>query len=155
MHHLYIMRHGESGPAPGGFPDSSRTLTPCGMQQVKTLAVNMERRDVEPEVMIASPYTRARQTAALVNNQLNAELKFDDGLVPGGDPETVLDSIAGIEEDLFLVSHMPLVGALTQALTGEPVAFHQGTVVKIMRQDSYARSGKLVWTLNPEARPTV
>ena len=61
----------------------------------------------------------------------------------------VLDMLGGIEEEVLLVSHLPLVGELAAKLTGVGVPFHQGTCVKIEREDSTTFRGTLAWALHP------
>ena len=147
MPHIYIMRHGQSGPAPPALPDSSRTLTQRGFSEVRTVAARLSRRAPDIELVYFSPYVRARQTAALVNQALNAEMSLLEELHPGGDPDRIIDVLAGVEGEVLLVSHMPLVAELTHRLTGAKSPFHEGTCVKVAREDAYARNGTLAWTL--------
>jgi len=149
MPHVYIMRHGHAGPAGPNLPDSARTLTSKGFAEIRQIAVRLGERAPDIDRIFFSPYVRTRQTAALVNNELNASLDVLDQLVPDGDPEHIIDHIAGIEDAILLVSHMPLVNDLAFRLTGQKIVFHQGTCIKVFRDDPFDREGTLAWTLDP------
>ncbi|WP_075879104.1 phosphohistidine phosphatase SixA [Vreelandella massiliensis] len=114
---LFIMRHGEAAP---GVPDSSRRLTAQGEQEAITMASWMARRQSRGQLealrVIASPYTRAQQTANAVAQALGTRVATHPGITPEDAPQAVCDWLVAQEGDLLLVSHMPLVGALTGLL---------------------------------------
>lgn len=69
--------------------------------------------------ILASPYVRARQTAELVREAFGGrpELVVVDWLTPVRDLQQALDQLAARdEEELLLVGHQPLIGALTGML---------------------------------------
>lgn len=108
---MWVLRHGQAeAHAP---TDAQRRLTDTGREE----ALSMARRLIhEPlDVILASPYVRAQQTAELVR----AQLKLRRGIVtvdwatPDDDPLAVLDHLAERSEaNILLVSHQPLVGQL-------------------------------------------
>nr|WP_298250851.1 phosphohistidine phosphatase SixA [uncultured Halomonas sp.] len=118
---LLIMRHGEAGP---GRPDAGRELTRHGQQQVRRMAAWLAGRDDLGGLrLLASPYRRAQQTAALVAEALGgAEVSIEvetlGRITPDDSPQAVADWL--VEQapgrPLMLVSHMPLVGALAGLL---------------------------------------
>lgn len=68
-----------------------------------------------PDVILASPYVRAQQTAELVREQLQMRrgIVTVDWATPDDDPLAVLDHLAERSEGtVLLVSHQPLVGQL-------------------------------------------
>lgn len=72
-------------------------------------------RQAMPDVILASPYVRAQQTAALVREQLQMRrgIVTVDWATPDDDPLAVLDHLAERSEGtVLLVSHQPLVGQL-------------------------------------------
>ncbi|WP_290790009.1 phosphohistidine phosphatase SixA [Halomonas sp.] len=113
---LLILRHGEAGP---GVPDAERELTGQGSHEVGRLAAWLAARD-EPAGLrlLASPYRRARQTAAIIGEALGVPVETLPILTPDDDPSAVVDWLLGQTQGrpLMLVSHMPLVGALTGLL---------------------------------------
>ncbi|QTF91684.1 phosphohistidine phosphatase SixA [Halomonas sp. BM-2019] len=113
---LLIMRHGEAGP---GRPDAERTLTPRGEAEGRRLAAWLDGRDdLDGLRLLASPYRRARQTAQLVGEALGVAVETLAIITPDDPPEAVADWLLAqpAGRPLLLVSHMPLVGALTGLL---------------------------------------
>lgn len=113
---LLIMRHGEAGP---GHPDVERELTGHGQQEVRRMAAWLADRDALAGLrLLASPYRRARQSAAALAEALEAEVETLPLITPDDPPQAVADWL--LEQSpgrpLLLVSHMPLVGALTGLL---------------------------------------
>lgn len=111
---LMIMRHGQ---AASGVPDDRRELTEQGRREVTRMAAWLaSHRDGETAVrVLASPYVRARQTADLMAAALGSRVETLSILTPEDAPDVVEEWLveqAG-QGPLMLVSHMPLVSALT------------------------------------------
>ncbi|MDR5904811.1 phosphohistidine phosphatase SixA [Franzmannia qiaohouensis] len=121
---LWIMRHGE---AAQGSPDAARRLTSRGEADVQRMAAWLadELSDAECQALriVASPFIRAQQSAALVAETLGGELDTLDCITPDDAPMAVIDWLqANAGQPLLLVSHMPLVGELTACLSEGPRA---------------------------------
>ncbi len=113
---LLILRHGEAGP---GRPDAERELTGRGHDEVhRTAAWLAGRDDLATLRLLASPYRRAQQTAAIVGEALGVSVETLPIITPDDAPEAVADWLLGQTQGrpLMLVSHMPLVGTLTGLL---------------------------------------
>lgn len=113
---LLIMRHGEAAP---GAPDAERELTGRGRRDAERMAAWLaERDDLAGLRLMASPYRRARQTAAIVGEALGLEAEALSFITPDDPPRAVADWLLAQPQGrpLLLVSHMPLVGALTGLL---------------------------------------
>ncbi|WP_136253003.1 phosphohistidine phosphatase SixA [Onishia niordana] len=119
---LWIMRHGEAAP---GQPDAERSLTKQGHQEVAGMADWLAKRLgdeglAKPRVL-ASPYRRAQQTATLMAERLGVAVETLPIITPEDPVGPILDWLIDTQEQtpgpLLLVSHMPLVGALTAQLT--------------------------------------
>ncbi|HDS1734516.1 phosphohistidine phosphatase SixA [Pseudomonas hunanensis] len=112
---LWVLRHGEAEQRAN--TDAERRLTAHGREQVLHSAARL--LDQPLQAIVASPYVRAQQTAALVHGALGfAEpVRTVPWLTPDSD---VRQAIAEIErlglEHVLLVSHQPLVGALVSVL---------------------------------------
>ena len=114
---LWIMRHGEAEPLRGDN-DDVRGLTVNGQRQARDSARWLLEQAPGPLRIVTSPYRRARQTAECVADIVKPlTVEQLDLLHPGGDPRHV-SAWLGRQSDaeLLLVSHMPLVGALTDWL---------------------------------------
>jgi phosphohistidine phosphatase len=139
---LLIMRHGQAAP---GQPDAARELTPRGRQEVRRIAAWLSGRDdldLPRLRLVASPFARARQTAELVAEGLaiarpQREVETLEIITPDDFPATVVDWLLEQDEErsLLIVSHMPLVGALTGLLVDGRVdgglAFPTGAIAEL------------------------
>jgi phosphohistidine phosphatase len=108
-----FLRHGiavERGTP--GIPDDQRPLTDEGCEKTRRVAAAIEKLGVNFDLILSSPFTRARQTAEIVAAVLNAKkvLKFSGHLVPGGSLQSLVDELnrdyAG-RQDVLLVGHEP------------------------------------------------
>ena len=108
---LWVLRHGEAEPRAN--TDAERRLTAHGREQVVRSAAQLLGQ--VPQVILASPYVRAQQTAALVHEAMGFDKPVHTvpWLTPESDPQQVIAELdkLGLEQ-VLLVSHQPLVGAL-------------------------------------------
>jgi phosphohistidine phosphatase len=114
---LWILRHGEAEPRK--TTDAARALTAHGVEEALAAGKCLARFAGADLVVLASPYVRAQQTAAAVLRSVKAKapLITVDWCTPDDDPVKALEQLAlRSEGELLLVSHMPLVSALTGLL---------------------------------------
>lgn len=113
---LFIMRHGEAAP---GHPDSERVLTARGHAEAERMAGWLESQSLGEARLHVSPYRRALQTASPVARMLGVEPEVLPIITPDDSPTAVCDWLLANTGDapMVLVSHMPLVGLLTELLT--------------------------------------
>ena len=108
---VWVLRHGEA--EPHAARDELRNLTAHGREQVLRSAAHLLGQPLD--AILASPYVRAQQTAQLVHGALAfAEpVKTVPWLTPESDPRQVVDKLDALGlQNVLLVSHQPLVGAL-------------------------------------------
>lgn len=115
---LLIMRHGQAGP---GSPDPDRRLTAQGRREAARMGAWLAARrdlDLTRLRLLSSPYRRASQTADSVAEALGGRVETLSLITPDDPPGAVVDWLLDQADDrpLMLVSHMPLVGALTGLL---------------------------------------
>ncbi|EIK94966.1 phosphohistidine phosphatase SixA [Pseudomonas sp. M47T1] len=112
---LWILRHGEAqGHA---ARDSLRELTDHGREEVLRSAAHLLGEPVS--AVYASPYVRAQQTAGIVHEALALQqpVVTVPWLTPESDPQAVIGHLDALGQDnVLLVSHQPLVGALVGLL---------------------------------------
>lgn len=112
---LWVLRHGEAEQRAN--TDAERRLTAHGREQVMRSAAHLLGQPLQ--AIIASPYVRAQQTAALVHEALGFEraVQTVPWLTPDSDPQQVITELdkLGLEQ-VLLVSHQPLVGSLVGLL---------------------------------------
>ncbi|WP_169303157.1 phosphohistidine phosphatase SixA [Thalassotalea mangrovi] len=121
---IFIMRHGEA--ELHSDSDVTRKLTPLGVLETQVMARWLGKQQINLDAILVSPYTRAQETAAIMNEQLGASLALQtlSLLTPAGsasDCHDYLDGTVHLErwENILVVSHMPLVSYLTAELSIE------------------------------------
>jgi phosphohistidine phosphatase len=111
---LYLLRHGiavERG-LETYHNDSHRPLTPAGLKRTRKVARALAGWADRFDVVLTSPYVRAKQTADIVVEILGLpqKLRLSNALVPGARPrDLVADIRRHAEEDarVLLVGHEP------------------------------------------------
>jgi phosphohistidine phosphatase len=118
---IFIMRHGE---AQSRFSqDASRELTTLGQAESVATGQWLSQSVEKIDLAIVSPYVRARQTLKSVQSQLPlAEVMQTEDVTPYGDATDFRDYLRALIEtrpelsSILIVSHMPFVSALVDAL---------------------------------------
>lgn len=159
--HLYLLRHGlavEAG-SPGYARDADRPLTPKGRCKLKDIALAMDCLELSFDLILSSPYLRARQTAELVAEELESgrRLELCDALTPGGSPRKLVDFIQHLErapKELLLVGHEPslseLISLLISGHTDLSITLKKGGLCKLAIQSLQpSRCAVLEWLLTP------
>lgn len=114
---LYLVRHAE---AAGGSPDELRPLTPAGRDQARGLGARLRESGVRPDAILTSPLLRARETGALLGQELGLDPLADERLAPGATATGVADAVAGRGETVVVVGHQPDCSLIAAALGGDP-----------------------------------
>lgn len=112
---LWLLRHGEAESQ--ARTDAERNLTAYGRQQVREAVTLLHGRALQG--VLASPYVRAQQTADLACEELgfNAARETVPWLTPESDVRQVIRQLDTYPfDELLLVTHQPLVGALAGLL---------------------------------------
>ncbi|WP_308812164.1 phosphohistidine phosphatase SixA [Pseudomonas japonica] len=134
---VWILRHGE---AANTAPDPARALTRTGREEVLRSAAHLMAEPLQK--ILASPYTRAQETARLVQTALgqSVALQTVDWLTPDSDPDRVVAELDRLGLDqVLLVSHQPLVGMLLGLLDrGERASVHAMGTASLARLEGPA-----------------
>ena len=120
---LYLLRHAiavERGTA-GHEVDSTRPLTPDGARKMQRIAAGMAKLGLKLDVILTSPYLRARQTAEIVGSvfRMPHSIQINEWLSPGGDQARFMDELAeryAGRKGLLLVGHEPDLSELASTL---------------------------------------
>jgi phosphohistidine phosphatase len=159
---LYILRHGiavEPG-TPGYAKDADRPLLPEGERKLGQIAEAMEALGLTFELILSSPYLRARQTAEIVAEALAArkKLEFSDSLAPGGSTRKLVEFLNRLRpppESVLLVGHEPYLSGLVSLLVagnqGCSVVIKKGGLCKLATDSlTHGRCAALEWLLTPK-----
>ena len=121
---VWLLRHAAAEDASESGRDSDRALTPEGVKRARAVARGLATLEPRIEVIVTSPYRRARQTAEPAARELHLEERLQESraLEPGRDPQEILDEIrAGDAAGVLLVGHEPHLGALLgRLIAGRP-----------------------------------
>jgi phosphohistidine phosphatase len=128
---LWLLRHGEAEPT--ARADAERHLTAHGRQQVREAAAQLHGRPLR--AVLVSPYVRAQQTAELLCEVLAfaGVRQTVPWLTPESELRQTLRELDGYAfDELLLVTHQPLVGALAGLLIHghrqQPVAMNTASL---------------------------
>ena len=156
---LYILRHAiaESHSAPK--PDSQRRLTLDGAQKMRRIAKGMKALDLKFDLILSSPYLRARETAEIVAKTFGCEkaLKLSPALAADGNPKELIEELKHKyrrEKRVVLVGHEPylsnLVSLLLSGHTDISVNLKKGGLCSLtIAELHYGRCATLEWLLTP------
>jgi phosphohistidine phosphatase len=158
---LYLLRHGIAvdPSAPDFAKDAERPLTTKGKRRLRQIAEAMGALKISFDLILSSPYVRAKQTAEIVAKTLKRrkKLKFTDELTPGGNPRSVIQLLNDLRprpKNILLVGHEPylskLIALLTAGTTNMEIDLKKGSLCKLETESPrYARCATLVWLLAP------
>ena len=116
MRTLMLLRHGKTEDSRPGHRDDARRLTPAGEQQAAELGDHLRREHTQPDVVLCSSATRARQTVEALG--LTAPVQVLDRLYEAGGDEIVA-LIRDLDDDIehvLVVGHSPALPAVAQEL---------------------------------------
>ena len=156
---LFLLRHAiavEPG-ALSGASDAGRPLSPEGKKKMRKIALGMKTLELSFDLILSSPYVRARETAEIVAHEFGSVLEFTPRLEVGGDPATLVaevDARARGLTNVLLVGHEPqlskLISYLLAGNSGLSVTMKKGGLCKLdVPRLRYARSASLEWLLTP------
>ena len=116
---LLLLRHGIAEERRIDLPDGRRALTPEGRQRTEAVVQRLLELGLGCDLLLSSPYTRARQTADLARLAgLAPDLELAAGLEPAGEIGPLMQLWLGESSPrpgwrrLALVGHVPDLGQL-------------------------------------------
>ncbi len=81
---ILLVRHGQTKHIASHPPGVERPiedpLTKIGKQQINDLGEFLSTLDLAPELIVSSPYFRAKQTALILSKKLNIKIEYSDNL---------------------------------------------------------------------------
>jgi phosphohistidine phosphatase len=158
---LYLLRHGIAvDPSTAGCEtDSERPLIPKGEHRLREAAAAMEKLELSFDLILSSPFIRAKQTAEIVAGELKLKkrLEFSDELAPGGSSKALIQKLSGWEpspENVLLVGHEPglsrLVSLLVSGGADAAIEMKKGGLCKLEAGElRHGRCARLAWLLTP------
>lgn len=117
---LFLLRHAEAVDRGVGMRDADRALTDKGKEQSLRVGRFCVREGLIPDLVLTSPYLRARATADLVAGELDLDVQVEPFLAAGMSPET---GVAELKSwcrfaSVMLVGHEPDFSQMVAYLLG-------------------------------------
>ncbi len=145
---LFFMRHGEAEDY--AQTDAERTLTKRGKENSQRIAKAIVARVSCPNIILASPYRRAQQTAEIVQAAFSNAVTIEtcDLITPDDDPMKAIRYIGSREEQsIIVVTHNPIVTSMVNLLCSTGSGFHMGTssVAEVQADIPDIGCGELLW----------
>jgi phosphohistidine phosphatase len=126
---LWLLRHAKSSWQDTGLPDEERPLAPRGQDAADRMRDFLAAKGIEPELVLCSSATRARETLARVLPGLGTELQvliepelytFDADVLLGR-----LSRVPGDVESVMLVGHNPAIEELAVRIADRGARLHE------------------------------
>lgn len=122
---LYLMQHALAYSAE---EDAERPLNPDGVKQAKHSASGIKRLGLVFDLIMTSPKRRAKQTAALVAEEVRypySDIMNTEALLPDRTPDELLELLQKESTDsrILIVGHLPHLALLAESLTGGDLIF--------------------------------
>jgi len=153
---IYLLRHADASERKEGMKDRVRPLTSLGAATISSVAKSIKKSTKEIDLILTSPFLRARQTADIVGNVFKAKDKIreSENLVVSGDPSDFLDEIKGYMDlkRLLVVGHQPHLSMCISFLTGkntEEIVMKKASLALIKIDDLKEGAGELIWIKEP------
>lgn len=158
---LYIIRHAIAvdETMSDHESDSERPLTDKGRKKMRQIAKGLRNLGVEFDLILSSPYVRARETAEILADvfKMKKQPAFSDNLIPLGNPELLISEINEKYpvNSLALVGHEPHLSTLVGMLVSEngkvEVTLKKGGVCYLSADDLHYNEHRatLEWLLTP------
>lgn len=158
---LLLVRHAVAAERGLDFPDDAqRPLTADGMDRFRRAVAGLRTLGLQLDLVVTSPYLRARQTADLLCAGLRSKPKLvvDPVLAPGRRPVEVITAITGHiaggrgRSSIALVGHEPDLGVLAGRLLGArgAIPFKKGAMCCLdLDRALPGGPGTLRWFLPP------
>jgi phosphohistidine phosphatase len=158
---LYLLRHAIAvvRGTEGFRRDSDRPLTDKGSSKLRRVVRGMNVLGLSFDLILTSPYLRARQTAEIVATAMDAEAKLErsPNLAPDGDPRALIAQIvsrSAASPSVLVVGHEPYLSQLISVLiSGDEhtaVTMKKAGLCKLVAQTlRYGRCASLEWLFAP------
>ncbi len=157
---LYVIRHAIAvDEATSEYElDSERPLTDKGRRKMRQIAKGLRNLGVEFDLILSSPYVRARETAEILADVFKVKkIVFSNNLIPMADPRLLIAEINETHtvDSIALVGHEPhlsdLVGLLIAENAKIDFTLKKGGVCRLLADDLHHRDhcATLEWLLTP------
>jgi phosphohistidine phosphatase len=153
---ICILRHAEAELRGPGVAEAERRLTPEGKRELRSVLRLARDAGVEPDVILASPWTRALETAMAARDAFGVKDVIETkSLLPDVLAARIWGEIRSLRplKEIMVVGHEPHLSRLAAFLLEAPVAIDMKKAA-IIRIDVQEREGPprgvLKWMMTPK-----
>ena len=152
---LYFLRHGAAEDPQKYKVDLDRPLTKKGQEEIKNEIHNLKHFPAKFDIIIHSPYLRAKQTAEVVAKEMHLSRKLceDEALASGSNAEKLLAMLELYQDyqNILIVGHEPDFGLILSNLLDLKGAlpFKKGGLAGV-DLDLKNKTAELILFVNPE-----
>ncbi|MBI4906429.1 MAG: phosphohistidine phosphatase SixA [Acidobacteria bacterium] len=154
---IYLLRHGIAEEQRAGARDSDRALTAEGKKRLREVFLMARSAGVNPELILTSPYRRAKETAQIAAEVLGTKqpVVTADVFTPMGDVREAWNEIRMHKgaHSVLVSGHEPLTGMLTGYLLNAPqlaIDVKKGCLIRVdVEAFGPQPRGVLKWMLTP------
>ncbi len=134
MKTLYLLRHAQKEEIVSQ-DDYDINLTQKGKEDIVKLAKKLLKKEVNPDLIIASPANRARQTAEVLAKELNysKNIMFNEVIYQAflNELNETITYTFDTVNSLLIVGHNPSLAALAYTFCGFKEPFDMGDIIRI------------------------
>lgn len=150
MQEIFILRHAQAEDLKPNQTDFDRVLTEDGKAKTKKLSLFFNELEDGLDLVLSSPYLRAKETAELFVSSLEKrpELKLVDFLSSGSSSKEIAKGLLPYSSlnKILLVGHAPdLEIFLGKLINAERITLKKGALAKVVLENSIELSGNLIW----------
>ncbi|WP_419765351.1 MAG: SixA phosphatase family protein [Arcobacter sp.] len=159
MKTLYLMRHPQKQIAKQNQDDFDIKLSPEGIEEANKIAEGLHSLEIKPDLIVASPANRTRQTAEIVSKILEYDknIMYNEVLFQAYVNELIetISYTFDTVNEMFLIGHNPSLTALTITLDVYREEIKPGEVLKIEFEtnswiDIDKENAKFIWIEKPD-----
>ncbi|PLY10304.1 MAG: phosphoglycerate mutase [Arcobacter sp.] len=159
MKTLYIMRHPQKQVAKPNQDDFDIKLSQEGIEEAKRIAQNLSSLNIKPDLIVASPANRTRETAEIVSEILKYDknIMYNEVLFQAYVNELIetISYTFDTVNEMFLIGHNPSLTALTITLDVYREEIKPGEVLKVEFEtnswiDIGKENAKFIWIEKPD-----
>jgi phosphohistidine phosphatase len=155
MNEIYILRHGHAQNPDNDLDDFDRALTDEGIEKTTKLSLFFSKLDINLELVLSSPYIRAKQTAEIFTSNLTPKpaIKTVDFLACGASSKEISRGLMDYSsnKNTLLIGHSPDLEVFLGKLIGaDKVMLKKGALAKVNFQNNIELSGELEWLITPK-----
>lgn len=157
MQDIFILRHAQAEDLTSSDlkNDFDRNLTEEGIKKTTKLSLLINELEENIDVVLSSPYIRAKETAKLFISNLSPkpELKIVDFLGSGVSCKEIAKGLLPYISltKIVIVGHAPDLEIFLGKLIGaERIKLKKGALAKVVLNNSIELSGELEWLITPK-----